>query len=124
MSHESWRMLFSFEHYELADVAAGVTGMPPVSQAERTFVWTLITEITAVCGGGASVDFMLEAWQVISKHINAHIAAGRAFHSTGMQEEGAAILRAIATSVDLLSLQQVGWRLLYHFELTAVRSLM
>ena len=86
---------------------AGVAGMPPVSQTERTFVWMLITEITAVCGGGPSVAFMLDAWTSISDQIGAQIAAGKAINTGGVQEEGAAILRALTTSVDMLGVEQV-----------------
>lgn len=81
--------------------------MPAVTQTERTFVWLLITEITAVCNGGASVAFMLNAWCDVSAQINEQIASGHVAQTGGVQEEAAAILRALATSVDLLSLEQV-----------------
>jgi hypothetical protein len=84
-----------------------VAGLPPVTQAERTFVWELITEITGVCGGGPSVDFMLAAWEAVSTQVHAQIATGQKPQQAGVQEEGAAILRALATSVDMLSKAQV-----------------
>lgn len=75
--------------------------MEPVTQVERTFVWTLVTEVTAVCGGGASADFMLAAWGAASGRVHAALAAGTLASEAGMQEEAAAILRAVAASVDL-----------------------
>lgn len=82
--------------------------MPPVTQVERAFVWTLITQVAATCGGGPSVAFMLAAWDRVSRQLTAYLAAAtRGPAPAGMQEEAAAVLRAMATSVDLLSDDQV-----------------
>jgi hypothetical protein len=98
---------FATRHASSHAIPAGVQGMDPVTQTERTFVWTLITEITAVCNGGPSVDFMLTAWRKVSTHIYAQLGNGRTAHQSGLHEEAAAILRALAISVDLLGLENV-----------------
>ena len=86
---------------------AGVQGMPEVTQTERTFVWTLITEITSACNGGPSVDFMLDAWRHVSTQMLAVLARDDEELPEGLQHEAAAVLRALATSVDLLGAANV-----------------
>lgn len=83
-------------------------GTAPVTQTERAFVWTLITEVAASCGGGPSISFMLSAWDRISQQLSAYLAGqSKGPAPAGMQDEAAAVLRAMATSVALLSDDQV-----------------
>jgi hypothetical protein len=81
---------------------AGVPGLEPTTQVERTFAWTLITEVTATCNGGVSVTFMVDAWRMVSKQLRDKRAPGEVVQIAGLQQEAAAVLRAITASEGLL----------------------
>jgi hypothetical protein len=81
-----------------------------MNRHERTFYWTLMTEISSACGGGASVVFMVESWQNLASQISEALVSQAIMQDSGLEEEAAAVLRAIAASVQQLKSHQVRQR--------------